>query len=148
MSTTETFNRTVADLKDNVASATEAYQSVSEKAAKSTSDVAAFNQGTLEAFASAGQILANESQALAREYMQVGQTAVTEGLASFRAIITAKSIKEGLELQANFVRTASIWSVNECARLARAGIDLAEKVSAPVLARAQLAAEKASSYSV
>ena len=148
MSNSETIDRTVAGLKQNAASATDTYNRVSEKAVSSTSEFAAFAQGNMEAFTTAGQIFANEAQTLYREFVQTSQTAFSEGFSNLRAIATAKSAKEGLELQANFLRSASVWGVNETARLAHASIEMAEKVSAPLVARAQLAAEKASSFKV
>lgn len=137
----QSFNETVADLKHGADSATSAYGAMSEKAAKTATDLTAFNRGTLEALAQAGQIFAAESQDLFRQAAAAGQAAFTESLNNLRAITSAKTMKERLELQANFVRTSAISAVSESSRLARAGIDLAEKASAPIAARAYLAAE-------
>ncbi len=137
----QSFNETVADLKHGADSATSAYSAMSEKAAKTATDLNAFNRGTLEALAQAGQIFAAESQDLFRQAAEAGQTAFTESLNNLRAITSAKTMKERLELQANFVRTSAISAVSEGSRFARASIDLAEKASAPIAARAYLAAE-------
>jgi hypothetical protein len=137
----QSFNETVDDLKHGADSATAAYGSMSEKAAKTATDLTAFNRGTLEALAQAGQIFAAESQDLIRQMTEAGQAAFTESLNNLRAIAAAKTVKERLELQANFVRTSAISAVSEGGRFARAGIDLAEKASAPITARAYLAAE-------
>jgi len=137
----QSFNDTVADLKSGAASATEAYSAMSEKATKTANDLTAFSHGTLEALAQAGQILATESQDLFRDAAAAGQTAFNESLINLRAIASAKTVKQRFELQANFARTSAIWAVTEGSRFARAGIDLAEKASAPLTARAYLAAE-------
>ena len=137
----QSFDRTVSDLKDGVSSATSTYSAISEKATKTASDLTAFNHGTIEAVAQASQILAAESQDLVRQAVATGQAAFTESLNNLRAIASAKTVKERLELQANFARTSAIWMVSESSRFARAGIDLAEKASAPIAARAYLAAE-------
>jgi hypothetical protein len=55
--------------------------------------------------------------------------------------VAAKTLKEGIELQASLARTSAHWAVSEGSRFAQAGIDLAEKASAPLTARAALAAE-------
>ena len=144
----QSFNETVNDLKHGADSATAAYSAMSEKAAKTATDLTAFNRGTLEALAQAGQIFAAESQDLFRQAAEAGQTAFTEGLSNLRAIASAKTVKERLELQANFVRTSAISAVSEGSRFARAGIDLAEKVSAPIAARAYLAAETFGQHTV
>ncbi len=137
----QSFDSTVADLKNGADSATAAYGAMSEKATKTAADLTAFNRGTLEALAQAGQIFAAESQDLFRQAAEAGQTAFTESLNNLRAIASAKTLKERFELQANFVRTSAISAVSEGSRFARAGIDLAEKASAPIAARAYLAAE-------
>ena len=76
-----------------------------------------------------------ESQDVAQQMARSAQDAASEGMNTFRAMAGVRSMREGLEMQANFLRTIAIWSVNEQARFARAGIDMAEKVSAPLLAR-------------
>ena len=137
----QSFENTVADLKNGVDSATVAYGAFSEKATKTATDLTAFNRGTLEAVAQSVQILAAESQDLFRQAAEASQAAFTESLTNMRAIASAKTLKQRLELQANFVRTSAISAVSEGSRFARAGIDLAEKASAPIAARAYLAAE-------
>ncbi len=137
----QSFNETVADLKHGADSATAAYGAMSEKAAKTATDLTAFHRGTLEALAQAGQIFAAESQDLFRQAAEAGQAAFTESLNNLRAIATAKTVKQRLELQANFIRSSAILTVSEGSRFARASIDLAEKASAPLTARVYLAAE-------
>ena len=140
------FDRTVADLKQGVQTASTAQTQASEKAMQTAKDVAAFNQGTVQAFAQASQIMAAGVQDLFGQMVSSGQTAVTESLNSMRAFASAKTVKERIELQANFVRTSAVWSVSESSRFAHAGIELAEKVSAPLVARATLAAETMSNF--
>jgi hypothetical protein len=70
------------------------------------------------------------------------QAATTETLSNFRAVLSAKTVKQQLEMQATFARTAAIHAVDETSRFARAYIDLTEKVLAPLAARAYLAADK------
>ena len=137
----QSFDHAVADLKEGAASATEAYSAMSEKATKTATDLTAFNRGTLEAIAQASQIWATEAQDLFRQAAAASQAALTESLTNMRAIATARTTKERLELQANFVRTSAIRVVSEGSRFARASIDLAEKTSAPIAARAYLGAE-------
>lgn len=53
----------------------------------------------------------------------------------------AKTVKDRIELQANLFRTSAIWAVSESSRFARPSIDLTERASAPLTARAVAAAE-------
>ena len=138
----QTFDRALTDLRSGVATATNAYAEMSEKAAKTGSDFRAFGKDTVDAFIEAGQVFATESQALLRDMTASGQAAATENLAGIRALLAAKTPKQQLELQANLVRTAAIHALNESSRFARAWIDLTEKAFAPIAARAYLVADK------
>lgn len=140
------FNRTVAGLKDGVTNATVAYRDMSDKAAKGTGEAVAFQQGTWQAYAEAGQIWASGSQELFRQWTASSQHAMHESLTNMRALMGVRTPKEAIELQGNLVRTAAVWAVSESAKLAHAGIELAEKAAAPLTARAVKAAEKVSAF--
>lgn len=137
-----TFERTVADLKDGVATATTTYRNMSEKAVKSTSDAVAFGKGTLEAYTEASQIFTSGSQELFKQFTASSQQAMQESLSGFRALMGVKTAKEAIELHTSITRTAAAWAVTEGSRFAQAGLDLVEKASAPLTARAMLAADK------
>lgn len=138
----QSFNRAVNDLKHGVASATGSYAHVSDTASKAGADLVEFSKGTLEAVAQASQVFAAGSQELFRDMTASYQEAFKEGFAAFRAIALAKTVRERLELQTTFVRTSAVQAINESSRFARAGLDLAEKASAPLAARAYVAADK------
>ena len=135
------FSRTIADLKQGAASAATAQAQASEKAMSTAKDFATFNQGTLEAVTQACQILATGSQDLFRQMAQSSQAAFTEAASGFHALVTARTVKERLELQASLARTSAHWAVSESSRFAQAGLELAERASAPLTARAAVAAE-------
>ena len=138
----QAIDQTVADLKQGVETVTSAQAAASEKALKAAKDVAAFSQGSFEALTQASQTYAAGSQDLFRQMFAAGQSAYAEAFNNVRAIMGAKTAKERIELQANFARTAAVRAVSEASRFAQAGIELTEKASAPLLARASLAAEK------
>lgn len=142
----QVFDRTVANLKDGVASATNTYKDMSEKAAKTTTQMTEFGKGTMEAYVQANQIFAAEMQDMFRQMAASAQSVMAESLSGFRALVAAKGTKERLELQATLSRTAAIWAVSEASRFARAGIDLAEKASAPIANRVYLAADKMGTF--
>lgn len=138
---TVSFERTVSDLKQGIAQATAAQAEASDKVFKTSKDVMAFQQANIEAFVQATQIFAAGAQDLVRQAFETNQAAFAEVLTGVRAIVTATSVKERIELQGNLVRTSAVWSVSEGSRFAHAGIELAEKVAAPLTARAVAAAE-------
>jgi hypothetical protein len=136
-----TFDRTVTDLKQGADYATKTQAEASEKAVKAAKDFVAFNQASLDAFTQATKILAAGSQDLSRQAAASSQAAFAEILSGFRALVTAKSVKEGIELQASLSRASATWAVSEGTRFAQASIALVEKASAPLTARATAAAE-------
>lgn len=132
--------RPIGDAKP--VAATSAYSDMADKAAKTSSELGALSSDAFQAFAEAGQIFAVESQNLLRDIAISSQAATTEALAGFRAVLSAKTVKEQLELQATQTRTAAIHAVDESSRFARAWIDLTEKAFAPLASRAYAAAGK------
>ena len=62
-------------------------------------------------------------------------------MSAFQALASAKSVKEGLELQASLASTSATRVMSEGSRFVQASIDLVQKASAPLTARAALAAE-------
>jgi hypothetical protein len=133
-----TFDRTVADLKQGVDYATKAQADASEKAAK---NVVAFNRASLDAFTQSTKIFAAGLQDLLHQAAASSQAAFTEILSGFRTLITAKSIKERIELQASLTRASATWAVSESTRFVQASIALIEKASAPLTASAAAVAE-------
>ena len=135
--TARTRHRGVDDLKKRVAAAT----GYSEDAIAGVRDVTAFNTDTLAAVTQANHILVAGAQDLFRQATDAGQTAFAATLADFRMLGSIKTIKDGLEVQANMVRTSFGW-MTENLRLAQVGLELLHKASVPLTARAAQAVEK------
>jgi hypothetical protein len=136
-----TTTATVADLKQGAEYATKAQADVSEQVIKAAKDFVAFNQASLDAFTQASKILTSEAQDLSRQAVASSQAAFAEILSGFRALVTAKSLEESIELQASLARASATWAVSEGTRFAQASIALVEKASVPLTARATAAAE-------
>lgn len=139
------FGRTIADMKQGVEAATGAQSDMTHKAAQIGKDFVAFSQGNMEAFAQASQMFAAGSQDLLREMVSAGQAIMQEAMSNMQAAASAKAPKAAIELQANFVRSSTIQIITESARIAQSGADLAERVSAPLVARVIAGAEMAAS---
>ena len=97
---------------------------------------------SVAALVQAGQILATGSQDLFRQTAEANRLAFTGTLVGIRAVAGTKTVKERIELQANLFRTSAIWAVSQSSRFARASIDLTERASAPLKARAVATAEE------
>jgi phasin family protein len=112
-----------------------------EGAMKNAEQLMTFGQGNLEAMMKSGQILAAGMQDMAREFAARAQASFEEGMNSFRALSTVKSLKEAVDLQTGFARTAIEKAMAESGRLAEQSLKLVEQASAPLSARMTAAAE-------
>lgn len=130
------FKRTIAELKQGVDSAKTLQAEVSGNAVQTVKSLAASNQASLAAFVQASQILADGSKDLFRQTAESTRSVFTETLAGIRAVAGAKTFKERMELQATLFRTSATWAVSENSRFALASIDLTERASGPLKARA------------
>jgi hypothetical protein len=134
---TTVLHQGVADIKKSVAAAT----GYSEKAIAGMRDMSAFNTDTLAAASQANHILVAGAQELFRQATDSGQAAFAATLADFRMLGSVKTLKDGLEVQANMVRTSFGW-MTENLRLAQASLELVNKASVPLTARTLQAVEK------
>jgi phasin family protein len=106
-----------------------------------TEGLVAFNKGNLEAFAKAGQIWAAGVQDLTKQFAATAKASFDESVATFKALSTVKSVKEAMELQSGFAKTAFEKAVAESNKMADASIKLTEQTLAPITARVTAAVE-------
>ena len=114
---TKALHQGVDDIKKSVAAAT----GYSEKAIAGMRDMTAFNTDTLAAVTQANHILVAGAQELFRQATDSGQAAFAATLADFRMLGSVKTIKDGLEVQANMVRTSFGWMTENSARPGQPG---------------------------
>ncbi len=113
-----------------------------EQAMKSTEDLVAFGQGNVEAFMKSSQIWAAGVQDLSKQFAATAQASFDQTMSTFKALSSAKSIKDALDLQAGFARAAMEKTLTESGRLTDASLKLTEQAMAPITARVTLAVEK------
>jgi phasin family protein len=78
-------------------------------------------------------------QDMARATMALSQAAFAESIENAKAFTTVKSLREALDLQAVFAKTAAEKFVAETTKLSETSAKLAEKAMAPVIERVTLA---------
>lgn len=112
------------------------------KAMKAAEEFATIGQGNVEAFVKAGQIWAAGIQDLSKQFAATTQATVDETVANAKALAGVKSVKEAIDLQAQFVKTSMEKAVSESQKLGETVFKLAEQAAAPITARAQFVVEK------
>jgi phasin family protein len=108
---------------------------------KSTQDFVALGQANMEAFVKSGQIWTSGIEALMKQFAEMAKVSFDESVATLKAITSAKSITEAMELQNKFATSAAKRALAESNKLVDASIKLAEQTLAPITARATSAAE-------
>jgi len=108
---------------------------------KSTEDLVAFGQANLEAFVRSGQIWSAGVQELTKQMATSAKASFEESVSTFKAISTAKSVKEAIDLQSTFAKSALEKAMAESNKLTDASIKLTEQTLAPITARVTVAVE-------
>ena len=107
---------------------------------KTTEQIVSFGQGNVEALVKSGQILANGLQDLTKQVAATSQESFTDAVSTFRAITSARSVKDAIELQASLARSAMETAVRQTSQVFEASIKLTEQAMAPIAQRVTVAA--------
>jgi len=95
----------------------------------------------MEALVKSGQIWSTGVQELTKQFASTAKASFDESVSTFKAISTVKSVKEALELQSAFAKTAFEKAVAESKQITDASIKLTEATLAPITARVTVAVE-------
>jgi len=108
---------------------------------KTTEELVAFSQANMEAFVRSGQIWSAGMQDLTKQIASSAKASFDESVSTFKAISSAKSVKEAMELQSSFAKSALEKMMAESNKLTDASIKLTEETLAPITARVGVAVE-------
>lgn len=108
---------------------------------KTAEDLVTFGQGNVEAFVKSGQILVAGVQDLTKQVAASAQASFGEALGTFKAIASARSVREALDLQAGYARSALETAVARSGLVTDSTLKLTERVAAPIAARVSLVVE-------
>jgi phasin family protein len=143
------FEATVPGLKDGMARATTGFVDTQakvkegmEKAMKTAEELVAFSQGNLEAMVKAGQIWVAGVQDIGKQIAANAQASFDETMSAFKAMSSAKSLKDAIDLQTSLARSTLEKTMAESGKLTDASMKLTEQALAPLTARVNLAMEK------
>jgi len=108
---------------------------------KSTEDFLAFGQANVEAFVKSGQIWADGIQELTKLFATTAKASFDESVATLKAISSAKSLTEAIDLQSTFATSVVEKALAESNKLINTSFKLTEQTLAPITARVTVAAE-------
>jgi len=143
------IDATVANLKDGVAKATAGFEATQakmkegvDKAMKTAEELVAFSQGNMEAIVKSTQIWTAGVQDLSKHMAAAAQASMEQSMSAFKALTGVKSLKDVIELQSSYARSALEKSLAESGKLTEASFKLTEQALAPITARVSVAVEK------
>ncbi len=143
------FETTVSGLKEGMAKAAAGLADTQakvkegmEKAMKTAEEFVAFSQGNVEALVKSGQIWTAGVQDIGKQIAANAQASFDETMSTFKALSSAKSLKDAFDLQASLARSTLEKAMTESGRLTDASMKLTEQALAPLTARFSLAMEK------
>ena len=146
---TKGIEATVGNLKDGMAKAAAGFSETQakvregmEKAMKTAEELMAFSQGNVEAIMKSGQIWAAGVQDISKQMAVTAQASFDETVATFKALASAKSLKDAIDLQTSLARSTLEKTLFESGKFTDASIKLTEQALAPITARVTLAVEK------
>jgi phasin family protein len=108
---------------------------------KTAEELVTFGQGNVEAVIKSGQALANGVQTLTKQMAATAQANLEETILTFKAIATARSVREALDLQAALARSTIEKAMTQSGHVAESTLKLTEQVVAPIASRLTLAVE-------
>jgi phasin family protein len=108
---------------------------------KNPEDFVAFGQANVEAFVKSGQIWAAGVQELMKHFATATKVSFDESASAFKAISSAKSVTEAMDLQSKFASSVVAKTLAESNKLIDASIKLTEQTLAPISARVTGAVE-------
>lgn len=148
-STGKGFESTVSGLKEGMTRATAGFADTQakvkesmDKVIKTAEELMAFSQGNLEAAVKSGQIWAAGVQDIGKQIAASAQASFDDTMSAFKALTSAKSLKDAFDLQANLARSTLEKTLAESGKLTDASVKLTEQALAPLSARFSLAIEK------
>jgi len=116
---------------------------MSTQSFKGYEDFAAFGKANLEAFVQANTLFAKGIESLSKEVVSLAQSSLESSTAATKAIFAAKTLKDVVELQADFAKTSFEKLVANSTKIGEMTVKLATDSAAPIGARVTAASEKA-----
>lgn len=128
---TKGYEKAMAMTKENVDSVVKGY-----------ADLAAWNKGNVEAAMAASNVAAKGFEALSAEFLAFTKAQMEDNVAQAKKVFGAKTLKEVLDLQSDFAKSAFDVTVGKTAKFSDLAVKTANEAYEPIQARVTVAVEK------
>ncbi|MCW5749762.1 MAG: phasin family protein [Alphaproteobacteria bacterium] len=113
-----------------------------EQVVKSYDELANFNKGNVDAFVTAGNVAVKGIEAINAEVMAFSKSSIEDSIAAAKAVMSAKTLNEFVELQSRFAKTTIDSFLQQSTKLGELSAKVAQESFEPINARVQVAVEK------
>lgn len=128
---TEAATKALAISKGRIQAATKGYGEMTD-----------FGKDTVEAFVAASSATAKAVEAINAEVLAFSKTSFEDSVAAAKAVLAAKTLKEVVDLQTEFAKSAFESYVQQSSKLGELTAKLTQEAMQPINARFQAAVEK------
>lgn len=139
---TDNYDQAVAATKEAVAATKEQIEKASAAVLKAYDDMAALNKDGVDAYVSAGNILAKGMEELSKSMFAFAQASAEANVATAKALMGAKTVNDVFTIQAEFARTQFDTMVAESTKMSEYGLKVANEAFEPLQAQANATVEK------
>ncbi|MBP2230730.1 phasin family protein [Azospirillum agricola] len=127
--------QTVKQFEQTATVAKEQFDKAASQLLKSYEDIQAANKATVAALVESGSIAAKGAEDLSREFVAYSQSALDKSITTGKALLTAKSLQEVVELQNSFFKSSFDSLVAEASRIQELSVKVTNEALAPLNAR-------------
>lgn len=130
----KTLEQTAAVTKEQI-------EKISSQMLKTYADLQELGKGNVEALIESGTIATRGAEDLGREVTAYAQSTFDRSISTGKAILTAKSVKEVIDLQAEFAKSSMDGFLSEASRIQELTSSVTNAAMAPLNARLNVAVE-------
>ncbi len=139
---TDNYEQAMAATKDAVAATKEHVEKASAAVMKAYDDIAVLNKEGVDAYVSAGNIVAKGMEDLSKAMFAFAQTSAEANVATAKALMGAKTVTDVFTIQAEFARSQFDSMIAESTKLSEYGLKVANEAFEPLQAQANATVEK------
>lgn len=133
--------QTVKQFEQTATAAKEQFDKAATQLLKSYEDLQAAGKANVEALVESSSIAAKGAEDLSREIVAYSQSALDKSITTGKALLTAKTLQEVVELQNSFLKSSFDSLIAETSRIRELSVKVTNEALAPLSARVNATAE-------
>lgn len=141
----DTVKATQATVEKNVAQglalSKDQFEKAAQAATKGFDDLVAFTKGNVDAVFASAAVFAQGTEQLTRAWFALQHGAAEQAAEATRSLFAAKTLREVVDLQSTYTKTAFDGLVAESSKLSEMGLKVTNDAVAPIAARVNVAVE-------